>query len=220
MDNSPLSGVLRLIGLGVCILLFLAVKRFFPSLAAILLGVAGIILILMIALIAFVIFLAFHRPKEEPKAADKPDGKAILSKGHSDLMEIRSMSVRVRNQRVRSVSMEVCESADKILRTLREQPENLTSVRQFFNYYLPTFGSILSKYMRMEMSGLPAEEMTEKVVSCLGDIHTAMDKQYQSLFDDDILDLTVEMETLTLVCKKDGLMDEDPFEVTNNKGID
>lgn len=36
-----------------------------------------------------------------------------------------------------------------------------------------------------------------------------MEKQYDSLFDDDKLDLTVDMEALTLACKRDGLLDED-----------
>jgi len=36
-----------------------------------------------------------------------------------------------------------------------------------------------------------------------------MEKQYSSLFDDDKLDLTVDMEALTLACKRDGLLDEE-----------
>jgi len=219
MDNNPLSGILGLIGLGVCILLFLAVKRFFPSFATVLLGVAGVIVLLIIALVVFVIFLAFRKPKEPEQKAGKQDINAILSKGRANLMELRSMSVRIRNQQVRSASMEICESVERILRTLKEQPEHISDVRQFFNYYLPTLGSILAKYVRMEKSGLPETEMTENVISCLKDIRIAMDKQYQNLFDDDILDLTVEMEALTLACKRDGLLEDEAFK-TKSKGKD
>ena len=39
-----------------------------------------------------------------------------------------------------------------------------------------------------------------------------MEKQYNNLFEDDILDLTVEMKILTQMCKKDGLLTEADFE--------
>jgi hypothetical protein len=39
-----------------------------------------------------------------------------------------------------------------------------------------------------------------------------MEKQYNSLFDDDKLDLTVDMEALTLACKRDGLLEKEEGE--------
>lgn len=216
MDNNPLSGILSVIGLGVCILLFLAIRRFFPSFAALLLGAAGVVLLLILALVAFVIFLALKKPKEPKKEAGTMDINAILSKGRTNLMELRSLAVRIRNQQVRAVSIEICETVERILRTLKEQPEHIPSVRQFFNYYLPTLGSILSKYVRMEKSGLPEEEMTKNAISCLNNIRTAMEKQYKNLFDDDVLDLTVEMEALTLACKRDGLLEDENLKLRSN----
>ena len=40
----------------------------------------------------------------------------------------------------------------------------------------------------------------------------AMEKQYNNLFEIDILDLTVEMEVLTQICKRDGLLTDADFE--------
>ena len=40
----------------------------------------------------------------------------------------------------------------------------------------------------------------------------AMEKQYNNLFENDILDLTVEMEVLTQICKRDGLLTDADFE--------
>ena len=50
------------------------------------------------------------------------------------------------------------------------------------------------------------------VMECLENIKSAMDKQYQNLFEDDKLDLTVEMEALALACKRDGLLYADAEE--------
>ena len=65
--------------------------------------------------------------------------------------------------------------------------------------------------MRLEESGVPADNMTLSTISCLSDIKEAMGKQYSNLFDNDMLDLSVEMEALTLVCKRDGLLTEEDF---------
>ena len=61
----------------------------------------------------------------------------------------------------------------------------------------------------MENSGIPSGETAESVISCLTDIKSAMEKQYENLFEDDKLDLSVEMEVLTAVCKRDGLLEDD-----------
>ena len=62
------------------------------------------------------------------------------------------------------------------------------------------------KYQRMEQGRVVDSEMTDKVLYYLQDIHVALEKQYQNLFEDDLLDLTVEMEAMTMACKRDGLL--------------
>ena len=41
------------------------------------------------------------------------------------------------------------------------------------------------------------------------DMETAMEKQYLNLFEDDKLDLCVEMDVLTRICRQDGLLGDD-----------
>ena len=211
-DNSEsLWGLLGLIG---CIVVFGLVRRFFPVLSVIVLIIGGIVFLLLLLLVAFVIFLCFRKPKNEK--VKEQDITAVLSKGRSNLMEIRRLAMRIRDQRVKGMTEEICKEADKVLKALREQPENISQVRQFFNYYLPTLKSILGKYGRMEESNTLTKELEENTWDCLENISLVTKKQYQSLFEDDILDLTVEMEVLTMLCKQDGLLD-DPLE---GNGID
>lgn len=47
-----------------------------------------------------------------------------------------------------------------------------------------------------------------------------MEKQYTNLFDNDKLDLTVEMEVLRQMCKQDGLLTEDAIQLQDgNRNI-
>lgn len=207
------SGVLGILGLIGAVILFFFLRRVFPSLATVLLVIGGVVVALIVILVAVVIYLAFRKPKGKDSILGTEDISAVLSKGRSNLMELRRMGMRVKHPQIRKLNEEICDTADKILRTLKEQPEDIPSVRRFLNYYLPTLGSILLKYVRLEESGVPAEHITERTISCLGDIKSAMGKQYTNLFDDDMLDLSAEMEALTLVCRRDGLLEKESLQL-------
>ena len=204
------SGALGILGMAGAVILFLVLRKFFPTLSTILLVVFGIILLLIILLVILVIYFSRQKPKEKEGSRITEDTEAVLARGRSNLMEIRRLQVQIRNQQIRTLSEEICRVADKILRTLKSQPEDIPGVRQFLNYYLPTLGNILLKYERVEKSGIPTDNMEENVIDCLEKIKNAMDRQYANLFNNDILDLSVEMEVLTQACKRDGLLtDED-----------
>ena len=44
-----------------------------------------------------------------------------------------------------------------------------------------------------------------------------MDKQYKSLFEDDMLDMSVEMEAMKMAMKRDGLISDDETEVKDGE---
>ncbi len=51
--------------------------------------------------------------------------------------------------------------------------------------------------------------MSARVINYLKDVDKALDKFYQKLFEDEKLDLTVEMEAMTMAVKRDGLITDD-----------
>ncbi|MBR6769693.1 MAG: 5-bromo-4-chloroindolyl phosphate hydrolysis family protein [Lachnospiraceae bacterium] len=213
MNDNHSSGILGIFGLLGCLLLFFVFKRFFPTVATVLLSIGGIVLLLVVILVVLIIVFAFSKPKNTKTGAPAEDANAILAKGRASVIELRRRTMRIKNDQVRTQGEEICKASDQILRTLKEQPENISQVRQFLNYYLPTLGNILSKYARLEESGAASGEMTINTITCLRDIQTAMEKLYANLFEDDILDLTVEMETLALACKRDGLLDDEAVQL-------
>ena len=203
-DNS--SGITGILGIAVCVGLFLAARKFFPSIATLMLWLAGIAVVILLVLIGLVIYFSVTGSKEK----NDPDSpSAILAKARSDLMELRRMQVKMKKREIMSLCREIIDIGDKILAALKQKPKTVSDARQFLNYYLPTLGKILTSYVRVEESGSMTEELQSNTVTHLGEIRKAMEKQYNSLFDDDKLDLTVDMEALTLACKRDGLLDEE-----------
>ena len=183
--------------------------RLFLLTSVVILSVAAAICIVL--LVGLVLFFAFWQPDGKGGGTAGGEAAKALAKSRSDLLEIRQLIMRLKNRRIRRLSEETCEVMDRIIRTLREQPEDIPRARQFFNYYLPTLGEILRKYRVLEDGGVSADDTAEHVASCLEAIRAAMEKQYESLFDNDKLDLTVEMEVLKQMCQRDGLLTEDEF---------
>ncbi len=159
-------------------------------------------------------------PPQTPPADDAPkappltvEQENILSKGRTNLLELRKIIVKIKDPEIHQMSNGICDVNEKILKTLREKPEKIPQVRQFLNYYLPTLGEILVKYQRIEQSGVPAEKSEKMVEKYLADIKKAMEKQYENLYDDDKLDLSVEMEAMTMAAKSDGLISDDDYKI-------
>lgn len=203
-DNS--SGITGILGLAGIVALFLLARRFMPSLATVMLWIAGIAAVVLIVLIALVIYFSVTGSKEK----NNPDSPAaVLTKARSELMELRRSQIRIKNKEIAALCREITDIGDKILAVLKQKPDSVAGARQFLNYYLPTLGKILGTYVRVEESGSMTDELSGNTVTHLGEIKKAMEKQYDSLFDNDKLDLSVDMEALTLACKRDGLLEDE-----------
>lgn len=188
--------------------LFWLARRFFPSLADLLLWGAIIAFALVLLLTTVVIVLAFSGARREQTDPERRTDRT-LAEGRTRVLQLRRMGMRIKNSDVRSRSDAVCDAAARILQTLQDHPENIPALRQFFAHYLPTQESILEKYLRVQDTGTPPDDLTQKVLRYLEDIGTAMTRQYESLFAGDLLDLSVEMEAMTAACRRDGLLPEE-----------
>lgn len=205
---SGLSGLLILFG---GMILLMLMKSVIPSIANfviyIFIGAAILIALLVIA----VLYFAFRKPGKPDEKNTADEHQALLNSGKKNLMGLRRMSMEIKNKTIRTLTAEICGTVDQILQTLKERQDRIASMNQFFNYYLPTMEKILTKYQKLESGGAATEQITESTITCLEDIREAMKKQYSNLFEHDILDLTVEMEVLTHICKRDGLLDAEDF---------
>jgi len=209
MDHEKNTGLLGFLGLIACVALFFVAKRFLPSLSTALLWIFGIGAALIVALVAVVLFAAFHKPKKTPEQEKLDAQSAILKKARASMMELRTASMRIKSREVQSAAQQICATLDRILKVLKEQPEDIPKARSFLQHSLPMLGGILNKYARLEQSGVPTAELTEQTTLCLQTLEAASQKQYENLFDNDIVDITADMAVLTQLCRKNGLLEEE-----------
>lgn len=206
MGDNKYSGILGVLGIIGCIAAFFVLKSSFPVLAMTVL-VGGILcVVFVIAVVVAVLVLAFKKPTEKEGDQTHQEMTTVQKEGRAKLIELRRVGMKIKNQTIRKENDEICEAANKIIRELKDHKENLPEIRRFLNYYLPTLGKILKNYEKLETSGVVEDEITENTIKCMADIKAAMEKQYQNLFEKYVLDMSIEMEALTLACKRDGLI--------------
>ncbi|MBQ4506278.1 MAG: 5-bromo-4-chloroindolyl phosphate hydrolysis family protein [Firmicutes bacterium] len=132
-----------------------------------------------------------------------------LREAEQNILEGRNLAIRIKDSEVRTAAADALDASERIIKVLRNQPDEIRRCKQFLNYYVPTLNVIIKKYRTVESSGLDMSETKEKVIKYFKDILKALQKQYESLFDNDKLDLSVEMEAMQLAFKRDGMISED-----------
>ncbi len=148
---------------------------------------------------------------------DDENGR-IISGALQEIYSMNNLVSGLRNETIRNSGFEVCQKARTILNVLRNSPEQIPSVRQFWNYYLPSTSSILKKYEKLERSNVADWEVMKKVGQYLTDVNMALDNLYNSLFDVDKKSLNIEMEALQLAMQREGLVSSDEV-IDSSSGI-
>ncbi|MCD8047971.1 MAG: 5-bromo-4-chloroindolyl phosphate hydrolysis family protein [Clostridiales bacterium] len=143
----------------------------------------------------------------DPEPAD-PE-LAALKKGRArDVGEIRRLNDNIEDPEISAHLDHIEMVTGKIYDYLLEHPEKRTLVRRFLDYYLPTTIKLLNQYDRMDGLGLAGENVSaakEKIGSMLSTVSAAFDKQLDSLFQDDYMDISAEITVLEQMMAQEGL---------------
>ena len=219
MNNSQRSGAGGTIGIIVVIIAAIAALvasyKLMPSLFKVLLWVViGIAVLVIVLVVVLVIAANKSNDKDERTAVGGASDKLndeqndVIKGARSQLMELRRTIMKIQNMDIRRPANDVCSRLDKILHTLREQPDEISGARQCLNYYMPTLKKVLDHFLDLDRKGQMTDEISSKTQAFLGDVNEALDKMYNSLFDDDKLNMEVEMEAMTIAIKRDGLLED------------
>ena len=188
-----------------------AAHSFAPALFKILIWVVIGVVVLLIGLIVLIIVLANKSGKYKDektsvngKLTDEQSG--VITTSRQEVMELRRVIMQIHVMPIRLSANEACALLDKILKTLKEQPDEIKNARQCLNYYIPTLKNVMSHFRELESKGQMNDDMQKKTESFLSDVKSALQKQYDNLFDNEKLNMEVDMEAMTIAIKRDGLL--------------
>lgn len=106
---------------------------------------------------------------------------------------------------IRYAGMDVLKTAKNILKE-KEEGNACHEYAQFEKYYLPTFRKTVEDYSRMERKGVTGLKHREDVLAYLKSCNEAFTRIYNSMFEDDIIDMEVQMKAMNLTFKREGLL--------------
>ena len=108
-----------------------------------------------------------------------------------------------------SAQIDRLESATKkIIGHVAENPAKLPQIRRFMDYYLPTTLKLLNAYDRMSATGVSGENIDGTLVKVEGmmrNIVAAFEKQLDSLYGADALDISTDITVLETMMAREGL---------------
>ena len=81
-------------------------------------------------------------------------------------------------------------------------------MRRFLDYYLPTTIKLLHQYDRMDSLGVSGENITgtkAKIRGMLDTVCSAFDRQLDSLFQDESMDVSADITVLEQMMTQEGL---------------
>lgn len=136
---------------------------------------------------------------EKEKPCKDEEVEKVLISTNKKLNTILSKKVNIKSQEMKVKLDTIYQSSQNIIKHIRKNPEDLRLVKKFFNYYVDAIDDILSKYIRIEGSGISTDEIknliieTEKSLDDIGEIFTGYEEK---LLEKDILHLRAELDVI------------------------
>ncbi len=137
-----------------------------------------------------------------------PDVDALLQKGREMIAEIRKENDLIPDSSLSDKLDKLENQCAEIFRTVYDKPAKAPLIRKFMEYYLPTTLKMVKGYRMLDergVNGAEASQAKQRIDDALGVVLGACDKMLDKLYQDDVLDLTTDIDVLEQMLKRDGL---------------
>ena len=152
---------------------------------------------------------------DPPREEEKPTGNAELDKMISDgrkaVSEMKRLDDAIEDEKISADIRRLDTVCQQIFQQVKADHAKLPQIRRFMDYYLPTTLKLLNAYDRMDATGVAGENITgtkERVESIMGTIVSAFEKQLDSLFGADAMDISTDISVLETMLAREGLAGE------------
>ena len=152
-----------------------------------------------------------EKPKEE-----KPTGNEaldnMLKEGKLALAEMQRLDDNIQDEKISADIQNLREICSKIFEQVKSDPAKLPQIRKFMSYYLPTTLKLLNSYDRMGAQGISGENIDatlDKVENMMDTIVKAFEKQLDSLFGAEAMDISTDITVLETMMAREGLTEQE-----------
>ena len=163
--------------------------------------------------------LDLSTPEKTPESLQKvqgdtgdPDVDALLNKGREMIAAIREENDLIPDSALSAKLDQLENQCAEIFRVVYEKPHKAPQIRKFMEYYLPTTLKMVRGYRMLDergVSGSEALHAKNRIDDALVVVLQGCGKMLDKLYQDDVLDLTTDIDVLEQMLKRDGLTESD-----------
>lgn len=147
---------------------------------------------------------------EQPKPTGNPEIDALIKERDRALSEMHRLNDAISDEKISAQINHLEEVTRKIMDHVAANPKKLPQIRRFMDYYLPTTLKILNAYDRMDSTGVSGSNIDTtkaKVEAMMETITQAYDKQLDSLFGEEALDISTDITVMENLLAREGFGD-------------
>lgn len=166
---------------------------------------------------------AAEETPEEPQGSGNEELDAFILEGRRAVTEMNRLNDNIADEEISRRISRLTELAGRIFAHVSAHPHKLPRVRKFVNYYVPTTIKILNAYDRMGSQGVEGEHIggtMRKIEDILDAIVSAYEKQLDSLFSEEAMDISADITVLESMMAREGFAESsfDDFYANGKKG--
>lgn len=146
--------------------------------------------------------------EKKPESTGNPEIDALIAERDKAVSEMKRLNANISDETISRQIDHLEETTRKIIAQVVASPEKLPQIRKFMNYYLPTTLKLLNAYDRMDSTGVSGDNIDStkgKIEEMLDTIVVAFDKQLDSLFADEALDISTDITVMEQLLAREGL---------------
>ena len=163
---------------------------------------------------------AAENPKEE--STGNPELDKMLKDGRLAIQEMKRLDDNIADPGISADIVRLEQVSQKIFDEVKRDPKKLPQIRRFMDYYLPTTLKLLNSYDRMSAAGVSGENIDSTLAKVEGMMRTvvaAFEKQLDSLYGSEALDISTDITVLETMMAREGLTDQ-PLKAETTDGTD
>ena len=149
-------------------------------------------------------------PAQEPKKEEKADPQVAALRREKDraISELRRLNDAIPDEKISAQIDHLEEVTGKIIDHVIANPAKQPQISRFLDYFLPTTIKLLNAYDRMDSAGISGSNINatkQKVETMLDTLCAAFDKQLDSLFGVEALDISTDITVMENLLAQEGL---------------
>lgn len=155
-------------------------------------------------------YIPVPEPEPEPEVSHGTEADAILAEAKRARTEMEKLAAAIGDEAITQKITALAKLSDRIAKDILADPADAQKIKKFQSYFLPSTIGLLHAYDRMGASqGENAAQAREKISQMLDTEIRAFEKQLDSLYKNDALDVDADIRVMQALLEREGLLEQD-----------